>query len=75
VAAAIVARPGRTLSEDEVRAHSATRLADFKVPQHVVVVAELPRNAAGKVLKRSLVMLAAPADTDQVADGPVGQVA
>jgi acyl-CoA synthetase (AMP-forming)/AMP-acid ligase II len=54
VAAAVVARAGAILSEEEVRAHASTLLADFKVPQRVFVLAELPRNAAGKVLKRQL---------------------
>ncbi|MEZ5097779.1 MAG: hypothetical protein R2731_17885 [Nocardioides sp.] len=30
------------------------RLARYKVPRDVVVVAELPRNATGKVVKRDL---------------------
>nr|WP_242587269.1 hypothetical protein [Streptomyces sp. MST-110588] len=30
------------------------RLAHFKVPKRVLFVDELPRNAAGKVLKREL---------------------
>jgi fatty-acyl-CoA synthase len=30
-------------------------LARYKVPRDIVFVAELPRNAAGKVLKRQLV--------------------
>ena len=34
--------------------HCAERLAKFKVPQSVVYVDELPRNAAGKVLKQDL---------------------
>ena len=31
-----------------------TRIANFKVPKQVFVVAELPRNAMGKVLKNVL---------------------
>ena len=59
VAVAVVARPGVTLSEATVRAHAAVELADFKVPQRVYLMAELPRNAAGKVLKRVLATMAA----------------
>jgi long-chain acyl-CoA synthetase len=55
VAAAIVLRPGATVTVDELRAHIGERLASFKVPAHVVVhEAALPRNAAGKILKRAL---------------------
>ncbi|QVQ26088.1 AMP-binding protein [Achromobacter deleyi] len=37
-----------------IRAYCAERLAYFKVPEHVEFMAELPRNASGKVLKRAL---------------------
>ncbi|CAL9639746.1 class I adenylate-forming enzyme family protein [Streptomyces sp. enrichment culture] len=40
---------------DAVLAHCRDRLADFKVPQYVVVVTEpLPRNAGGKLLKNAI---------------------
>jgi long-chain acyl-CoA synthetase len=55
VGAVIVVRGGATLTADEIRAHVAGRLAGFKVPAHVYFRAEpLPRNPAGKVLKREL---------------------
>jgi acyl-CoA synthetase (AMP-forming)/AMP-acid ligase II len=55
VGAVIVLRPGSTLTVDDIRAHVAGRLAGFKVPAHVYFRAEpLPRNPAGKVLKRDL---------------------
>ena len=41
-------------SEREVIEHCRQRLANFKVPRHVVFVDELPHSAAGKVLKREL---------------------
>jgi long-chain acyl-CoA synthetase len=48
-------RAGAALSENEVRAFVAARLAHFKVPVHVEFRREaLPRNAAGKVLKHVL---------------------
>ena len=37
-----------------LEAHCRTSLAGYKVPKHWEVVAELPRNAAGKVVKRDL---------------------
>jgi fatty-acyl-CoA synthase len=39
---------------EEIRAFSRRHMAAYKVPAHVEIVAELPRNAAGKVLKRQL---------------------
>jgi acyl-CoA synthetase (AMP-forming)/AMP-acid ligase II len=53
-AAYLVARPGHALSGDSVIAHCRERLANFKVPRTVAFVDELPRNAAGKVLKHEL---------------------
>jgi long-chain acyl-CoA synthetase len=55
VAAVVVTKPGATLEPDALRAHVAERLAAFKVPTRVVVMtAGLPRNAAGKIVKREL---------------------
>ncbi|MBW0089667.1 AMP-binding protein [Pseudonocardia sp. KRD-184] len=39
---------------DELIAHCRDRLASFKKPREVVFVAELPKNATGKILKREL---------------------
>ena len=54
IAAAVVIRPGATLTEDEVIAHVGEHLAGFKRPRHVVFVDALPVNAAGKVVKAEL---------------------
>jgi long-chain acyl-CoA synthetase len=55
VAAAVVPKPGRTLEPDALRAFLSTHLAGFKIPSIVRVHAEqLPRNPAGKILKRAL---------------------
>jgi acyl-CoA synthetase (AMP-forming)/AMP-acid ligase II len=50
----VVARHGATLTEDSVNAYVRENLARFKVPREVVFLAELPRNATGKVVKRDL---------------------
>jgi HIP---CoA ligase len=50
----IVVRPGHQLTADGVLAHCRQRLANFKVPRHVEFRSELPRNPAGKPLKRLL---------------------
>ncbi|CAG1011841.1 fatty-acyl-CoA synthase [Burkholderiales bacterium] len=54
VAAAVVLRPYTRASEDELIAHCAARMAGYKKPKLISFVQELPRNAAGKVLKRVL---------------------
>ncbi len=55
VAAIVQLRPDHTVDDDELRDHVADRLAVFKVPTAIHLRREpLPRNAAGKVLKREL---------------------
>jgi long-chain acyl-CoA synthetase len=56
VAAFLVPRPGApTPTLASIRDHVARRLARYKVPTAVHVVADLPRNQAGKIVRRSLV--------------------
>jgi HIP---CoA ligase len=50
----VVARAGHELTAEDVVGYCRERLANFKVPRQVEFRAELPRNAAGKVLKRQL---------------------
>jgi fatty-acyl-CoA synthase len=50
----VVPRDGAELTEPDVQRYVGQKLARFKVPRDVVFVPELPRNAAGKVLKREL---------------------
>jgi fatty-acyl-CoA synthase len=55
ISAFIVLKPDQgELTGDEVIAHVRARLAGFKVPKRVEFVAQLPKNSAGKILKRSL---------------------
>jgi fatty-acyl-CoA synthase len=55
ISAFIVLKPDQgELTGDEVIAHVKARLAGFKVPKRVEFVAQLPKNSAGKILKRSL---------------------
>lgn len=39
---------------EELKEHARENLADFKRPKHIFFVEDLPRNAAGKILKREL---------------------
>jgi acyl-CoA synthetase (AMP-forming)/AMP-acid ligase II len=54
LAAFVVRRLGTELEADEVRRFVKDNLARFKVPRDVLFIDELPRNPAGKVLKRAL---------------------
>ncbi|MGW1283383.1 FadD3 family acyl-CoA ligase [Streptomyces sp. NPDC002586] len=47
----VVRRPGSTLTSDDLIAWSRREMANYKVPRMVEFVAELPRNASGKVIK------------------------
>ncbi|MCU0505772.1 MAG: alpha/beta fold hydrolase, partial [Chloroflexi bacterium] len=53
-AAVVVARPGSSPTSDGVLAFARGRLARHKVPARVAFVAEIPRTAAGKVVRRDL---------------------
>jgi len=50
----VVLRDGGSASADELRAHVKKQLANYKVPREIVLHDELPRNEAGKILKREL---------------------
>ena len=55
VGAVVVPRPGHTVEPDELVTFAGERLADFKVPQYLIVRPEpLPKNPGGKVLKAVL---------------------
>ena len=55
VVAVVAPLPGAALpAEDALIAHLGSRLAKFKLPKRVFAVADLPRNAMGKVQKAEL---------------------
>jgi long-chain acyl-CoA synthetase len=51
----VVLKPGRTATEDELRAYCRERLAPYKVPARVEFRTDLPKTMVGKVLRRALV--------------------
>ena len=55
VKARVVARPGETLTEEEIKDWCKERLAKFKVPTFVEFRSELPKTTVGKILRRELV--------------------
>jgi long-chain acyl-CoA synthetase len=55
VGAVVVPKPGCGIEVEELLEFAGELLADFKVPQYVVIRAEmLPRNPGGKILKKNL---------------------
>ena len=54
VKAVVVLKPGAQASVDELKAHCAKDLAEFKRPVHLEIRDALPKSAVGKVLRRVL---------------------
>lgn len=54
VGAAVVLREGAACAENELRDFARQKLADFKVPRHVVFLDEIPKGATGKLQRIGL---------------------
>lgn len=54
VAAAVVLKQGHSFDEEAMRQFVDQRLARFKTPRLYRILAELPRNATGKILRKTL---------------------
>ena len=54
VMAAVVMKGNEPLEQRRVIESLSEQLARFKIPKHIVVLEELPRNAMGKVMKGEL---------------------
>ena len=54
VAAAVVLREGTQASEKDLREFAAIKLADFKVPRKILILAEIPKGATGKLQRIGL---------------------
>lgn len=54
VKAYVVTRPGADADEDALIEHSLDHLARYKCPTKIIFVDALPRNASGKLVRRSL---------------------
>ena len=61
VAAAIVLRPGATLTSGDLQKNLRSRLAGYKCPKTIFFCDSLPKSGAGKVLKKELRRIYAPA--------------
>jgi len=54
VVAAVVLREGEAATSEEIQTYCRNHMAAYKVPAQVDFVAELPKSATGKILKRTL---------------------
>ncbi|WGS47862.1 AMP-binding protein (plasmid) [Burkholderia sp. JSH-S8] len=52
VKAVVVLKPGRDALAGDLVAHCRARLADYKLPRSVDFVADLPKNASGKIARK-----------------------
>ncbi|MFJ7669308.1 class I adenylate-forming enzyme family protein [Lysinibacillus sp. NPDC097195] len=50
----VVLKEGKLTNEEAILAHCRSQLAKYKVPYEIEFLAQLPRNASGKVLKHTL---------------------
>ncbi len=57
VKAFVVAKPGVSIDEADLKTYMRGKVASPKVPREYAFVSSLPRNATGKVLKRELAVL------------------
>jgi acyl-CoA synthetase (AMP-forming)/AMP-acid ligase II len=58
VAAFVVPRPGATLTAADIDALARSRLSGYKCPRRIEIVADLPKNASGKIQKSEIVLRA-----------------
>lgn len=54
VKAVVALRPGQNVTDDELIAFVRSRIAAFKAPKSIDFIELLPRNASGKILRRTL---------------------
>jgi fatty-acyl-CoA synthase len=50
----VVRAPGAELDEQTLKDHVKSNLARYKVPREIVFIDQMPRNPAGKIVKRNL---------------------
>lgn len=54
VAAFVVLKNGGVASEQELRRFAVERIADYKIPERVTFLTDLPRGLTGKIQRRTL---------------------
>jgi long-chain acyl-CoA synthetase len=56
VGAVVVLRPGSKITSDELREYVRDQVAPYKYPRVITFAEELPKTAAGKILKRAILL-------------------
>jgi long-chain acyl-CoA synthetase len=54
IGAAVTLKPGATAAPADLRAFVRDRVAAYKYPRHVWIVAGLPKGPTGKILRREV---------------------
>ncbi len=54
VTAFIIPKQGQEVDPTQLKSYLKTKLSPFKVPKEFIVVDDLPKSSAGKILKREL---------------------
>jgi long-chain acyl-CoA synthetase len=54
VTAFIVPKQGKTIHPEQLKSFLKSHLSAFKVPKEYIALSDMPKNAAGKILKREL---------------------
>jgi fatty-acyl-CoA synthase len=50
----VVLRPGASVTPEDLMQYVGSQLARYKVPREVILTPEIPRNAAGKIMRRAM---------------------
>jgi long-chain acyl-CoA synthetase len=53
----IVTAPGQSVTERELMDHASEHLAPYEIPKRFAYIAQLPKTAIGKTLRRELVKM------------------
>jgi long-chain acyl-CoA synthetase len=54
VSAWVALRPGKAVAEADLIAFARERLADYKTPERIIFLSELPKGPSGKIQRRAL---------------------
>ncbi|MBC8246378.1 MAG: hypothetical protein H8E81_02215, partial [Deltaproteobacteria bacterium] len=54
VAAVVILKEGHALTLEDIKSHCRNRIAGYKTPKELKIVAKIPRNHTGKINKLEL---------------------